>query len=164
MQSVGIRELKNRLSHYVREVRQGEVVQVTDRGEVVAELRPPVPQHELFAKYPRLLELAEQGRTRFGRPQSAGAVRADAAGAQGHHLHGAPRPRPGRELKHYAETSAVLAWVTGEPAGEPVWKLLAEAELVIASDLTFVECRRAMILPFLRISRPDPRTLSRASR
>jgi len=68
MQSVGIRELKNRLSHYVREVRQGEVVQVTDRGEVVAELRPPVPQHELFAKYPRLLELAEQGRIRLGGP------------------------------------------------------------------------------------------------
>jgi len=26
-----------------------------------------------------------------------------------------------------------------------VWKLLAEAELVIASDLTFVECRRALV-------------------
>ena len=68
MQSVGIRELKNRLSHFVREVRQGEVVQVTDRGEVVAELRPPVARHELFAKYPRLVELAEQGRIRLGQP------------------------------------------------------------------------------------------------
>ena len=37
---VGTRELKNRLSHYLRQVKQGEVVEVTDRGEVVAELRP----------------------------------------------------------------------------------------------------------------------------
>jgi prevent-host-death family protein len=41
MKSVGIRELKNRLSEYVREVRSGEAVLVTDRGEVVAELIPP---------------------------------------------------------------------------------------------------------------------------
>lgn len=38
MKSVGIRELKNRLSEYVREARSGEGVLVTDRGEVVAEL------------------------------------------------------------------------------------------------------------------------------
>jgi antitoxin (DNA-binding transcriptional repressor) of toxin-antitoxin stability system len=41
MKSVGIRELKNRLSDYVRRVRSGEVVLVTDRGQVVAELGPP---------------------------------------------------------------------------------------------------------------------------
>jgi len=38
MKSVGLRELKNRLSEYVREVRSGDSVLVTDRGEVVAEL------------------------------------------------------------------------------------------------------------------------------
>jgi prevent-host-death family protein len=37
---VGTKELKNRLSHYLRLVQQGEPVQVTDRGAVVAELRP----------------------------------------------------------------------------------------------------------------------------
>jgi len=41
MQTVGIRELKNRLSEYLRRVRLGERVLVTDRGEVVAELLPP---------------------------------------------------------------------------------------------------------------------------
>jgi hypothetical protein len=41
MKAIGIRELKNRLSEYVREVRSGEEIQVTHRGEVVAELRPP---------------------------------------------------------------------------------------------------------------------------
>lgn len=41
MKAVGIRELKNRLSEYLRAVREGERVYVTDRGEVVAELRAP---------------------------------------------------------------------------------------------------------------------------
>jgi antitoxin (DNA-binding transcriptional repressor) of toxin-antitoxin stability system len=41
MNSVGLRELKNSLSAYVRRVRAGEVVAITDRGEVVAELGPP---------------------------------------------------------------------------------------------------------------------------
>ena len=41
MKQVGLRELKNRLSEYVRLVRAGEHVQVTDRGQVVAELMPP---------------------------------------------------------------------------------------------------------------------------
>ncbi len=41
MKTVGLRELKNRLSEYVRLVRAGRPVVVTDRGQVVAELRPP---------------------------------------------------------------------------------------------------------------------------
>ncbi|HEY3999421.1 MAG TPA: type II toxin-antitoxin system prevent-host-death family antitoxin [Candidatus Xenobia bacterium] len=41
MNSVGIRELKNRLSEYVRRVERGECFLITDRGEVVAELVPP---------------------------------------------------------------------------------------------------------------------------
>jgi antitoxin (DNA-binding transcriptional repressor) of toxin-antitoxin stability system len=41
MKSVGVRELKNRLSEYLRQVRSGQGVLVTDRGEVVAELAPP---------------------------------------------------------------------------------------------------------------------------
>ena len=41
MQTVGVRDLKNKLSEYLRRVRLGEGVLVTDRGEVVAELLPP---------------------------------------------------------------------------------------------------------------------------
>ncbi len=41
MKAVGISELTNHLSEYVRKVRGGESVLVTDRGEVVAELGPP---------------------------------------------------------------------------------------------------------------------------
>jgi prevent-host-death family protein len=39
-QSVGARELKTRLGRYLRRVRQGATLIVTDRGEPVAELRP----------------------------------------------------------------------------------------------------------------------------
>jgi len=41
MKAVGIRELKARLSEYLREVQNGEVILVTDRSRVVAELRVP---------------------------------------------------------------------------------------------------------------------------
>lgn len=65
MKEVGIRELKNRLSEYVRMVREGEVVMVTDRGEIVAELRPPEPDSELARKYPKLVEMARRGMVRL---------------------------------------------------------------------------------------------------
>jgi len=40
VKTVGVRDLKNKLSEYLRRVRLGESVLVTDRGEVVAELLP----------------------------------------------------------------------------------------------------------------------------
>lgn len=43
METVGIRELKNTLSACLRKVAAGEVIQVTDHGRVVAELRQPAP-------------------------------------------------------------------------------------------------------------------------
>lgn len=42
MRVVGVRELKNRLSEYLRQVEDGETILVTNRGEVVAELREPL--------------------------------------------------------------------------------------------------------------------------
>ena len=45
----------------------------------------------------------------------------------------------------YAESSAVLAWLLGEEAGHRVRELLRRAELVMASDLTLVECDRVLI-------------------
>ncbi|MEX2530919.1 MAG: type II toxin-antitoxin system prevent-host-death family antitoxin [Gemmatimonadota bacterium] len=44
MRSVGIREIKNRLSEYLRYVASGETVLVTHHGRVVAQLAPP-PVH-----------------------------------------------------------------------------------------------------------------------
>ncbi len=43
MRSVGSRELKNRLGRYLRQVRNGATIVVTDRGRPVAELRPLAP-------------------------------------------------------------------------------------------------------------------------
>ena len=45
----------------------------------------------------------------------------------------------------YAESSAVLAWLLGEDAGPRVREVLRRAELVMASDLTLVECDRVLI-------------------
>ena len=65
MHTVGIRELKSRLSEYLRLVRRGEEILVTDRGEVVAELRPP-SRHAESTPYPRLEAAARQGLVRLG--------------------------------------------------------------------------------------------------
>jgi prevent-host-death family protein len=61
---VGIRELKAHLSHYVRLVREGGCIVVTDRGEEVAELRAVTPVS------PGLRELIDSGQVRWsgGKP------------------------------------------------------------------------------------------------
>jgi prevent-host-death family protein len=41
MISTGIRQLKNNLSHYVRQIEAGKRIAVTAHGRVVAELVPP---------------------------------------------------------------------------------------------------------------------------
>jgi prevent-host-death family protein len=46
METVGIRELKNRLGYYLRAIRQGRAFVVTDRGKPVARLVPVVPSGE----------------------------------------------------------------------------------------------------------------------
>jgi prevent-host-death family protein len=50
---VGIRELKNKLSHYLKAVRQGEKLAVTDRGAVIAYITPAEKSDE----YERLVRL-----------------------------------------------------------------------------------------------------------
>ena len=44
----------------------------------------------------------------------------------------------------YAESSAVLAWLLGEPAANAAWRSLQRAESVLASDLTLIESRRTL--------------------
>lgn len=45
----------------------------------------------------------------------------------------------------YAESSAVLAWLLGETRSDEVREHLAEANVVLSSDLTLVECDRVLI-------------------
>ena len=44
----------------------------------------------------------------------------------------------------YAESSAVLSWLLGEPLGNAVRLSLQQAEGVFASDLTLIECDRTL--------------------
>jgi predicted nucleic acid-binding protein len=44
----------------------------------------------------------------------------------------------------YAESSAVLAWLLAEPAGETVAALL-RSEPIVASELTLLECDRVLL-------------------
>lgn len=61
MRAVGIKELKNKLSHYIRLVASGETVLVTDRDEVVAELVPPRPGRAEAVQDAHLAEAVRKG-------------------------------------------------------------------------------------------------------
>ncbi len=68
MKAVGIRELKNRLSEYVRLVKNnGESILVTDRGAIVAELGPP-GQVKGAASNPVIDSLIRRGNVTIGAP------------------------------------------------------------------------------------------------
>jgi prevent-host-death family protein len=68
MERVGIRALKNRLGHYIRRVRAGHPIQITDRGEVVAELVPASGSRTNADPRHRPTELARRGPVRLGAP------------------------------------------------------------------------------------------------
>ena len=58
VQTVGVHNLKDRLSSYLREIRSGSTLLITDRGTVVAELRRPsfplrTPSSELLEDWVR---------------------------------------------------------------------------------------------------------------
>jgi len=62
MKAVGIKQLKSHLSEYIRLAKAGETVLVTEREEVVAELRPAHPQPRRQTTIDDILEaLAETG-------------------------------------------------------------------------------------------------------
>ncbi len=62
LKTVGIKELKNNLSAYLREVRGGATVLVSDRDNIVAEVREPYGPRILGEELnPLLLEWAQAG-------------------------------------------------------------------------------------------------------
>jgi antitoxin (DNA-binding transcriptional repressor) of toxin-antitoxin stability system len=71
MKAVGIKQLKSRLSEYVRLARSGETILVSDRDEVVAELGPARHQRpEPDSTDARLDRLAERNLlTRASQPK-----------------------------------------------------------------------------------------------
>jgi prevent-host-death family protein len=72
MKTVGVRELKDRLSEYLRDVKSGESVWVTDRGDVVAELSAPGYATRDASVPAGLQSLAKRGLISLGEPGGAG--------------------------------------------------------------------------------------------
>jgi len=72
MKTVGVRELKNRLSEYLRRVRSGDALLVTDRGEIVAELTPPGHGSADASVPAGIAALAKRGLIRLGTPGGTG--------------------------------------------------------------------------------------------
>ena len=71
MASVGIRELKGRLSHYLRRVKTGERLTVTERGKTIAILTPAptnTPDERIEA-------MLREGRARWEGGKPTGAAR-----------------------------------------------------------------------------------------
>ena len=60
--TVGVRDLKNQLSAYLREVKAGQRLLVTDRNAVIAELRPPAIEDLVYGGSTRMDDWVNSGR------------------------------------------------------------------------------------------------------
>lgn len=69
MSHVGVRELKNRLSRYLKRVQEGEEIVVTDRGRSVAKIVPA--KHSMLRR--ALEPLVREGAVRWdgGKPHGS---------------------------------------------------------------------------------------------
>ena len=146
MKTVGVRELKNRLSEYLRRVRAGEGVLVTDRGEIIAETWPTgawIIGLVAAGGAPRARETRAAHGWRAAGPER---LRRAPPFTQAQTI-GVPASRRGARpaVNLYAESSAILAWLLGEEEGTRVRRMLADAEIVVASDLTVIECDRVLL-------------------
>lgn len=78
MQTVGIRELKAKLSEYLRRVQEGESITVTDRGKIIACIAPDSEYPDLGAYDgsslvcdPGTLDIPAAPKTRGGKKEKA---------------------------------------------------------------------------------------------
>lgn len=71
MVTVGVRELKNRLSHYLELARNGEPVTVTAHGREIAQMVPAGPSKEVEA----LMRMVREGKATWGGGKPKGASR-----------------------------------------------------------------------------------------
>jgi antitoxin (DNA-binding transcriptional repressor) of toxin-antitoxin stability system len=62
IKSAGVKELKDNLSMYLREIRQGTIVLVTDRGTVIAELKEPDLSQSQLGETAAIAEWIDEGR------------------------------------------------------------------------------------------------------
>ena len=65
MSTVGVKELKNRLTTYLRKTKQGEEVIVTERGKPIALIQPIQSARQAESLEARLARLSAQGSVRL---------------------------------------------------------------------------------------------------
>ena len=65
MSTVGVRELKNRLTHYLRQAKEGEEIVVTQRGKPVALIQPISAGATALGLEAKLAKLAADGLVRL---------------------------------------------------------------------------------------------------
>ncbi len=76
VRTTNIRALKDRLSAFLRDVQRGDVILVTDRGRVVAEIRQPtVGAPGPSPSEGKVRRLVEEGTLKLGLPNTAEAYR-----------------------------------------------------------------------------------------
>ena len=76
MKTVGVRALTRRLVEYLRELRLGATILVSDRGKVVAEFSPPGQCVRDPAEPPSLISMARRGLVTLGTPGSGAMYKA----------------------------------------------------------------------------------------
>jgi antitoxin (DNA-binding transcriptional repressor) of toxin-antitoxin stability system len=97
LRTTNIRTLKDKLSAFLRDVQRGDVVLVTDRGRVVAEIRKPTLSESMGPTLPRRAQrLVDEGILRGGLPNSPEAY------------------RPGRVRVRAEVVDDALSWTRGD--------------------------------------------------
>ncbi len=69
MITVGVREQKNKLSHYLRDIKKGRPVEITERGESIAVLVPS--RQSSGAQVAEMLSRKGIGSWKGGKPKGA---------------------------------------------------------------------------------------------
>lgn len=62
MKTVGVKELKNNLSAYLRMIHAGYVILITDRNQVIAEMREPIAAGPALSQNPLLSLWIQEGK------------------------------------------------------------------------------------------------------
>jgi antitoxin (DNA-binding transcriptional repressor) of toxin-antitoxin stability system len=65
MLTVGVRDLKNRLSHYLQYVKEGEKVVITEHNKIIAEITLPEKTMERKLLPLKKIEAIKQGRRNY---------------------------------------------------------------------------------------------------
>ena len=145
MKTAPVRELKNRLSSFLRLVKAGETILVTEHGRVIAELRQP---ESVGRGAPARVERILSGLERAGRLRRAARAGQRCSCAHPHGRSGGARLEigarggsrgSGRAVICYVDSSVLLAMLFGEAGSERLRELWAAADHRISSILLAVE-------------------------